>query len=451
MKKSWKKGIAAAMSVLLAAGMAGCGQTNTANSTATSGDAATTAQTEAAQSNTDNGDLTVVKILGRNYTYTGANGKTVTLKDWSTEGKSKRWDKLSENLAAKGVKLELDLIEPDQFDTTIQTMAASGELFNYEMMTRIVKQYAPDLKIEHAVCRGPLDEKVEHWKRVGKLLSISDYVRTYDVVKEFTYSTTIARTWEMFDQDREVQFGCRGIPNIEDAPLLAAGLCCSMGVMRHPCWGGTETDILDFGRKWNEVERALRWQRIAPPFGIWESSAEAFGGLRKDWTEMLSGPEGEGWLKNLIPEGRSISQEAPAILTRNMDCPEIFAREEELPFLACSIHPATGTVSIAFMPRTCGDRKIFTPKADLNVKLGAFVKPIGVFGEFGILTVELGEAVEGRVYLQDLCREEAVEVTDLVAKSRDRIVLDYDALAQNGWLKNDEGDCSAPGFMIWQE
>lgn len=75
--------------------------------------------------------------------------------------------------------------------------------------------------------------------------------------------------------------------------------------------GGTETDVLDFGRKWNEVERALRWQRIAPPFGIWESSAEAFGGLRKDWTEMLSGPEGEGWLKNLIPEGRSISQEAP--------------------------------------------------------------------------------------------------------------------------------------------
>ena len=97
-----------------------------------------------------------------------------------------------------------------------------GDAAYREMMTRIVKQYAPDLKIEHAVCRGPLDEKVEQWKRVGKLLSISDYVRTYDVVKEFTYSTTIARTWEMFDQDRKVQFGCRGIPNIEYAPLLAA-------------------------------------------------------------------------------------------------------------------------------------------------------------------------------------------------------------------------------------
>lgn len=163
MKKSWKKGIAAAMSVLLAAGMAGCGQTNTANSTATSGDAATTAQTEVAQSNTDNGDLTVVKILGRNYTYTGANGKTVTLKDWSTEGKSKRWDKLSENLAAKGVKLELDLIEPDQFDTTIQTMAASGELFNYDMINIT-----------------PLDDKTKlNLVKQGQLQSISDIWETY--------------------------------------------------------------------------------------------------------------------------------------------------------------------------------------------------------------------------------------------------------------------------------
>ena len=63
------------MSVLLAAGMAGCGQTNTANSTATSGDAATTAQTEVAQSNTDNGDLTVVKFWDAITLYTGANGK----------------------------------------------------------------------------------------------------------------------------------------------------------------------------------------------------------------------------------------------------------------------------------------------------------------------------------------------------------------------------------------
>ena len=111
----------------------------------------------------------------------------------------------------------------------------------------------------------------------------------------------------------------------------------------------------------------------------------------------------------------------------------------------------TGAVSIAFLPRTCGEKKIFTPKADLNVKLGVFAKQIGVFGEFGIVTIELGEAVEGRVYLQDLCREEAVEVTDLVADDRSRLMLDYEALMQKGFLDSDERDCSAPGFMIWQE
>ena len=163
MKKSWKKGIATAMSVLLAAGIAGCGQANTANSTAAAGDAATTAQTVTTQSSTEDGDLTVVKILGRNYTYTGANGKTVTLKDWSTEGKSKRWDKLAENLAAKGVKLELDLIEPDQFDTTVQTMAASGELFNYDMINIT-----------------PLDDKTKlNLVKQGQLQSISDIWETY--------------------------------------------------------------------------------------------------------------------------------------------------------------------------------------------------------------------------------------------------------------------------------
>ena len=79
-------------------------------------------------------DLAVVRILGRNYSYTGANGKTVTLKDWAEEWRSRRWAKLEEELAKKGVKLELELIAFDRFDTTVQTMAASGELSNYDLV-----------------------------------------------------------------------------------------------------------------------------------------------------------------------------------------------------------------------------------------------------------------------------------------------------------------------------
>ena len=37
-------------------------------------------------------------------------------------------------LAERGIKLELDLIESDQFETTCQTMAASGEFSNYDLI-----------------------------------------------------------------------------------------------------------------------------------------------------------------------------------------------------------------------------------------------------------------------------------------------------------------------------
>ncbi len=319
-----------------------------------------------------------------------------------------------------------------------------------DRMTKIVKEFAPDLKIEHAICRGPMGNAGNE-RQLKETLACSDYFRTYDVVKEFTYSTTIDRVREAFCAKNGQRYGCRSVLNVEDAPLLAAGLGCSMGVMRHPCWGGTETDVLDFGRKWNEVERALVWQRIAPPFGPGESEQAFSENVLEDWTDALSGPDAQGWLRDLIPAGGTIRQTAPAVLARNMELPGVTAREEELPFVAASRHPFTGAVSIAFLPRTCGARKMFTPKADVTFSLGAFVKPMGVFGEFGLLTVALEEAVEGRIFLQDLCRDTAVDVTELVAAAPKKLLLDYGLLKERKLLENDPGDLSAPGFMLWQE
>lgn len=69
-----------------------------------------------------------------------------------------------------------------------------------------------------------------------------------------------------------------------------------------------------------------------------------------------------------------------------------------------------------------------------------------------MLTVLLEEPVEGRVYLQDLCRDEAVDVTEsVVAKGSKRLVVNFALLKEKGWLDNDAGDVSAPGFMLWQE
>ncbi|WMJ88987.1 hypothetical protein [Anaerocolumna sp. MB42-C2] len=319
-----------------------------------------------------------------------------------------------------------------------------------DMMTRVVKQYASDLKIEHASCRGPLDRNEGNEIYPEELLSFSDYIRTYDIVKEFTYSTTISRTWALLQTVYRKKYGCAGIVNVEDALLLGAGLGCSMGVMRHPCWGGTQTDVLEFGLKYNEVERVLHWQRIAPPFGAMETINRASGENLIDWTNSVDGPEADGWLANMIQPEEIIKQSAPYIITRNMERPVVTPWEDEKPFLACSRHPMTGAVSLAVMPRTLGEQKIYTPRADITMRLASFTKPIGIFGEFGKLTIPLEEAVSGRIYLQDLCREAAVDVTELVKKGDIELEIDFDLIRKNGWLDNDRGDLSAPGFMLCQ-
>lgn len=137
-----KKVLAALLSLTLVMGAAGCGQTQTGTSgteapesTAAASEAGTAAEeagSEAAQSS--DGELITVKILGINGKATGDGGQTMTMKDWYTDGKSQRWQKVVDDLAARGVQLDLELIEQDQYTTTIQTMVASGEFSNYDFV-----------------------------------------------------------------------------------------------------------------------------------------------------------------------------------------------------------------------------------------------------------------------------------------------------------------------------
>lgn len=192
MRKKWKQGMAGALSALMLLGLAGCGNNADSGQTSQGAESKPSAedsgQEPADEGQEDSGqeegtELEVVRILGRNYTYTGANGKTVTLKDWSTEGKSKRWAKLEEELAKKGVKLELDLIEPDQFDTTIQTMAASGELSNYDLVNIT-----------------PLDDKTKlNLVKQGQLQSVSDIWEQYS---EGSYKDFLATEAGQFYEKR---------------------------------------------------------------------------------------------------------------------------------------------------------------------------------------------------------------------------------------------------------
>ena len=74
-----------------------------------------------------------------------------------------RWNKLTDDLAEKGVKLELDLIEADQYQTNIQTMVASGEISKYDW-----------------VCISPLDIKTRlNLVKSGQIQSVSDIWNEY--------------------------------------------------------------------------------------------------------------------------------------------------------------------------------------------------------------------------------------------------------------------------------
>ena len=101
------------------------------------------------------------------------------------------------------------------------------------MMTEVVKQYAPGVRIEHAICRGPMDETETEASVLSKVLESSDFFRTYDVTREFNYSTAIRRAWEALRLTVNGRHGCECIVNVEDAPYLAAGLGCSMGTVSY--------------------------------------------------------------------------------------------------------------------------------------------------------------------------------------------------------------------------
>ena len=71
------------------------------------------------------GDLKTLHILGVDHSGTDGNGQTVKLSDW-VNGDSKLWERFTSDLAERGLKLELDLIENDQYDTTVNNQLAAG-------------------------------------------------------------------------------------------------------------------------------------------------------------------------------------------------------------------------------------------------------------------------------------------------------------------------------------
>ena len=303
--------------------------------------------------------------------------------------------------------------------------AHQGDAAYCKMMTQCMRKFASGLKIEHGLVGRPLFESeadgpaVPDWVKqyLRDVLPDSDYLRTYDVVHELKYASTVDRASVCLAAAAEIEGPC-AVLNIEDTALIGAALGCAVGVMRHD---------LEKQRKYlplpprltSESVCALRWQRIAPPF---PANAGTLHISEKRLKDVWLCPERSDDLWPNVPAG-AYYVTAPAAVSRNMPLPEVKA-DGEKPYVVCSSHPETGALCLAVTPRTFGGRIDLTPPAAIMLKGGAASAPVGLFGRFDSLSVDFAEPVEGcTVYAQSLLSDTAEDVTGRVLLSGNRLTV----------------------------
>ncbi len=307
-----------------------------------------------------------------------------------------------------------------------------------EMLTDCVRKFAPELKIEHhpAAMFPPFgkfghvftEAEREHNRRI---FAASNYVRTYDVLGEFANAITLNRVAMLLSEGYD-----GGILNVEDALYLGAGLGCSLGIMRHPRFEpGRERRNTT---RYDEIVRALRWQRISPPFsgGDCEISDEIL-------TDSHAFPPREPDLWPFVA-GKTLESPAPAKISRGCELASVES-DGEKPYVVCAKNPVTGAFSVAALNRTVGGKLLEYLPARVEVGVADASKPLGIFGRYESLTVKFDcEIVGRRIFAQDLASAEAVELTAAVGICQNYLTLDGSRIAELA----PSSDGSAPGIVL---
>lgn len=282
-----------------------------------------------------------------------------------------------------------------------------------------------------------------------QVLCNTDVYRTYDTTAILSIPTTLDRAAELLNGaagHKEVQ----ALLNVEDEACIAAVLGCSMGILRHPLWGlrpGNDPDVFlppprQLKRRMDEIVRAVRWQRIAPPY------AAGMGTMALDTqslTDEWSFQRGETFAPDII--GTRVRQGAPARIARNTALP-IVSSEGDLPFVASARFP-TGAAAIGAFERVSVEKQVFQPKAHVRWVVGDAPGPFGIFGQFGSLTLEFDRQLRpGRILAQDLAGDASLDITDDIRVNRSEIVLPGALIDRVGRSSASTGDLSMPGLVL---
>jgi hypothetical protein len=192
----------------------------------------------------------------------------------------------------------------------------------------------------------------------------------------------------------------------------------------------------------DEVVRAIRWQRIAPPFSPGLGSVKLSD---ETLTDTWVFEHGQTWQSELI--GATVRQGAPACVSRNIALPVVKAKGDK-PFVFATKFP-NGAVAIAAQERTQVGNAWYMPAFDVTLSVSDAPGPFGVFGDFDELTLILAGTLQGkRILAQDLAGDEAHDISNQVQVHGTSLRIPGRIIREVGLQKATAGDISAPGLVI---
>lgn len=311
---------------------------------------------------------------------------------------------------------------------------------NRSMIFECAKKYAPNVKIEQAYCQPPFDVRFyehdsdKYKSRIDEIAFYQrngDYFRVYDASPQFRSTALIWRTMEAFRSVRGDSHNCISIPNVEDEVYLGASLGCSIGAMRHSYFESRPEFHYHspINTPMTALKRALMWHRIAPPFRICDSGYEISDEV---FTDSYDYPPDGGNAWPYISD-KLVVQDCYGSMSRNMPLPAVKVSRAQKPFVVCSLNPNTRAVSVYSAPRTIGGSVAKSIPADVTIEGGHAGSAVGIFGKYKNLTIIFDDDMENKkVYAQDLCVDEAVDITDLVSASGRTLTIPGTAIEKTG-------------------
>ena len=315
-----------------------------------------------------------------------------------------------------------------------------------KLLTDIAHQNAPNLIVEHA--------------QNDSVIPVSDVFRTYDVPAILSIPMTmkkLKKTLATYTTGNTY----KGLICAEDEAYIAAGLGCTMGIMRHPMAGNLPNGKPDpsfpamhrnLKTKIDEVTRAVRWHRMAPAFGVNAMQTYVDTVNLTDWWEIQNmAAEIESWWfepwTGFHKNGNVISETAPARISRGLPLPLVIPDEsDDVPFVVASKNP-NGAISITVSART-RNRTYWTPICDISLISGN-ATTFGIFGYYKSLTISTDiELANTTIKAQDLAGVKVIDITNRVTITGNKLIIPGKVINEIGMGEQSAGDTSEPGLVL---